>query len=101
MTNLNRRSFWVGAASFAVTSALIAGGWAMVLADLSGSQRVSRTVGEPLPITSHFFTLPAQGQLRELLGRYPALEALIPGELRLGKLLLREGASLLNDLSPS
>ena len=73
----------MGAASFAVTGVLIAGGWAMVLADLTGSQRVSRTVGDPLPITSHFFTLPAQGELQGLLERYPALQALIPGELRL------------------
>ena len=80
---MNHRSFWVGAASFAVTAALIGGGWAMVVADLTGSQRVSRTVGDPLPITQRFSPLPLWDRGRALLGQYPALQALLPGELRL------------------
>ena len=101
VTILNRRSFWVGAASFAVTAALIAGAWAMVVADLTGSQRVSRTVGDPLPITRRLSPQPLWEAGEALLRRYPALQALIPGELRLGRLLLEEGPSLPDSLFPS
>ena len=89
---MNRRSLQVGLASFVVTGALIAGCWAMALADRSGSQRVSHAVEEPLGLEPSGWSLFWE-EAAALRQAHPALDALLPRELRLGELLFQAAAA--------